>query len=102
MSQIDATLAEIRSGPAGPEIGAFFDYDGTIIEGYSVMAFYQHRLRNFEIGPEEATRTMWTALQRKALPEDEFVSLAAMGMRSWRGRRDDDLWALGQRLAAPG
>ena len=102
MSQIDATLAEIRSGPAGPEIGAFFDYDGTIIEGYSVMAFYQHRLRNFEIGPEEATRTMWTALQRKAMTEDEFVSLAEMGMRSWGGRTEDDLMELGQRLFVQG
>ena len=59
MSDIAATLADVRNGPAGPEIGAFFDFDGTIIEGYSVMAFYEHRFRNFEIGPEEATRTMW-------------------------------------------
>ena len=57
MSAIAATLAEIRNGPDGPEIGAFFDFDGTIIEGYSVMTFYEHRFRNFEIGPEEATRT---------------------------------------------
>src|SRR5207237_42008 len=28
MSQIAATLDEIRNGPAGPEIGAFFDFDG--------------------------------------------------------------------------
>jgi len=57
MSAIAATLAEIRNGPDGPEIGAFFDFDGTIIEGYSVMTFYEDRFRNFEIGPEEATRT---------------------------------------------
>ena len=102
MSQIAATLDEIRNGPAGPEIGAFFDFDGTIIEGYSVMAFYQHRLRNFEIGPEEATRTMWTALQRKTMTEAEFVSLAEMGMRSWAGRTEDDLLELGERLLVQG
>ena len=102
MSEINATLAEIRNGPAGPGIGAFFDYDGTIIAGYSAMAFYQHRLRNFEIGPEEATRTMWTALQRKALTEDEFVSLAEIGMRSWAGRTEEDLLELGQRLFVQG
>jgi putative phosphoserine phosphatase/1-acylglycerol-3-phosphate O-acyltransferase len=102
MSQIPDTLAEIRNGPDGPDIGAFFDFDGTIIEGYSVMAFYEHRLRNFEIGPEEATRTMWTALQRKTMTEAEFASLAEMGMRSWAGRTEDDLLELGQRLFVQG
>ncbi|MDQ1568259.1 MAG: putative phosphoserine phosphatase / 1-acylglycerol-3-phosphate O-acyltransferase, partial [Actinomycetota bacterium] len=58
MPDVAYTLGQIRSGPTGPAIGAFFDFDGTIIEGFSALAFYQHRLRNFEIGPEEATRTM--------------------------------------------
>ena len=102
MSQIAATLAEIRDGPSGRDIGAFFDFDGTIIEGYSAMAIYRHRLRNFEIGPEEATRTMWTALQRKAMTEDEFVSLAEMGIRRWAGRDEEDLLELGQRLFVQG
>ena len=102
MSQIADALDEIRNGPAGPDIGAFFDFDGTIIEGYSAMAIYRHRLRNFEIGPEEATRTVWTALQRKAMTEDEFVSLAEMGIRSWAGRDEEDMLELGQRLFVQG
>ena len=57
MNQVQATLSDIGDGPAGPVIGAFFDFDGTIIDGYSAMAFYSHRLRNFEIGPEEAAHS---------------------------------------------
>jgi len=102
MSQIPAALAEIRNGTAGPDIGAFFDFDGTIIEGYSAMAFYRHRLRNFEIGPDEATRTVRTALQRRAMTEDEFVSLAELGIRSWAGRTEEDLLELWQRLFVQG
>jgi putative phosphoserine phosphatase / 1-acylglycerol-3-phosphate O-acyltransferase len=98
VSRVPATLAEIRDGHGGPHIGAFFDFDGTIIDGYSAMALYQHRLRNFEIGAEEATRTMWAAVQRKALTEDEFVSLVEMGIRGWAGRTEEDLLELGQRL----
>jgi putative phosphoserine phosphatase / 1-acylglycerol-3-phosphate O-acyltransferase len=102
VSQVAAALAEIRNGHGGPDVGAFFDFDGTIIEGYSAMALYQHRLRNFEIGPEEATRTMWAALQRRAMTEDEFVSLAEMGIRGWAGRNEEDLLELGQRLFVQG
>ena len=34
---------EIDEGPAGPAVGAFFDLDGTIIAGYSAMAFLRDR-----------------------------------------------------------
>jgi len=42
---IDELLAEIEGGPQGPAIGAFFDFDGTLIAGYSAGAFYQDRAR---------------------------------------------------------
>jgi hypothetical protein len=35
MNQFEATLSEIRNGPSAAGIGAFFDFDGTIIQGYS-------------------------------------------------------------------
>ena len=66
------------------------------------MAFYRHRLRNFEIGPDEATRTVRTALQRSSMTEAEFVSLAETGIRSWVGRNEEDLLELGQRLFVQG
>ena len=37
-------VAEILDLPDGPEIGAFFDFDGTIISGYSAVAFFQEQL----------------------------------------------------------
>ena len=46
-------LQEIREAPAGPGTLAFFDFDGTLIDGYSAGALYAHRLRNLEIGPAE-------------------------------------------------
>jgi putative phosphoserine phosphatase/1-acylglycerol-3-phosphate O-acyltransferase len=39
---VDQILDEIDRGPGGPEIAAFFDFDATIIDGYSVAAFYEH------------------------------------------------------------
>jgi len=50
LTTLDTLLEEIRTGPSGPQIAAFFDFDGTLIDGYSAAALYSHRLRNFEIG----------------------------------------------------
>ena len=34
MQQHQDVIAEVMQSPAGPEIGAFFDFDGTLISGY--------------------------------------------------------------------
>ncbi len=36
----------VEAGPKGPHIGAFFDFDGTLIDGYSLSAFARHHLRS--------------------------------------------------------
>ena len=43
--KLDTLLEEVRTGPSGPRIAAFFDFDGTLIDGYSAAALYSHRLR---------------------------------------------------------
>ena len=37
-------VEEIEKLPDGPEIGALFDFDGTIISGYSAFAFFQEQV----------------------------------------------------------
>jgi len=74
LTTLDTLLEEIRTGPSGPRIAAFFDFDGTLIDGYSAAALYSHRLRNFEIGPAEAAHTVLAGL-RGPLTEDQFAQL---------------------------
>ena len=97
MTTLDTLLEEIRTGPSGPRTAAFFDFDGTLIDGYSAAALYSHRLRNFEIGPAEAAHTVLAGL-RGPLSEDQFAQLVERGIRGWAGRTDDDLAELGERL----
>src|SRR6516165_3803877 len=101
MTTLDTLLEEIRTGPSGPQIAAFFDFDGTLIDGYSAAALYSHRLRNFEIGPAEAAHTVLATL-RGPLSEDQFAELVERGIRGWAGRADDDLTELGERLFVQG
>ena len=101
MTKLDTLLEEVRTGPSGPRIAAFFDFDGTLIDGYSAAALYSHRLRNFEIGPVEAAHTVLAGL-RGPLSEDQFAQLVERGIRGWAGRADDDMAELGERLFVQG
>jgi len=95
------TLAEvitaISSGPGGPGIGAFFDFDGTVMDGYSARAFYRERLLHLEIGPVEAAQTLLAGL-RGLTSEEDFERFVAISLAAWAGRSEDELAELGERL----
>ena len=92
-------IERIKAGPSGPKIAAFFDFDGTLIQGYSANALITHRARNFELGPDEFVRTMRAALGGP-LDEGGFKDLMLQGIRGWVGRTDDELMELGEELFA--
>lgn len=90
-------IAEIEAGAGGPRVGAFFDYDGTLIAGYSILAFIGERIRRKEIGPADLARTAATLAGALAgtVSQREVIQL---GMSEWRGKRVDSMEALGQEL----
>jgi putative phosphoserine phosphatase/1-acylglycerol-3-phosphate O-acyltransferase len=51
---------QIDNGPEGPAIGAFFDLDRTLVEGFSVYAFMQERLVNGSMSPREMQANLAT------------------------------------------
>ena len=40
---------DIETGPGGPEVGAFFDLDGTLVAGFSAIAFLRDRLTSGDL-----------------------------------------------------
>lgn len=96
---VDEHIEHIKDGPRGRRVAAVFDFDGTLIQGYSANALYAHRARNLELGPDEFVRTVRTALG-EPLSEESFNELLLQGIRGWRGRTEDDLMELGEQLFA--
>jgi putative phosphoserine phosphatase/1-acylglycerol-3-phosphate O-acyltransferase len=94
---LELRLHDIVSGPSGPEIGAFFDFDGTVISGYSASAFYGHRIRGGEMGLGELARTVRAGL-RGVNSADEFLAVLELGSASWVGKSEAELAALGEKL----
>lgn len=56
----DVTKTVDRS-PDGPQVGAFFDFDGTLIAGFSVTAFMKEQLRRGDVAPGQFLELMAAA-----------------------------------------
>ena len=76
---------------------AIFDYDGTLIAGYSIFAFLKERVRRRELGAADLLRTA-VSIAQSALGQIDSRELISRGIHEWNGRRLEDLEALGQRL----
>jgi len=90
-------ITGIHSAPQGPGVAAFFDFDGTVMDGFSARAFYRERLLHFEIGPVEAAQTLLAGL-RGLTSEEDFERFVAISIAAWEGRSEDELTELGERL----
>ncbi len=93
----DDLTAEVEAAPAGPKVGAFFDFDGTLISGYSARAFVEDRLRRRQVPTRELLRGVGAALDM-ALRGGDVTGLMEVTARSSRGEPEADLIAVGQRL----
>src|SRR5215467_6315237 len=94
-------IAAVEAGPTGPRIGAFFDFDGTLIDGYSLSAFARHHLRSLQVTPADLGRMLLTGI-RGVTSEADFEQFTVLSMRTWAGRSEDELAELGERLFVQG
>jgi putative phosphoserine phosphatase/1-acylglycerol-3-phosphate O-acyltransferase len=94
---LDERLAAIAAGPQGPGIAAFFDLDGTLIDGYSAVVVYRDRVRKRDVGLVELGQTLGLALDMRLRGAD-LDALAAYAVKALAGRQEEDLEEWGERL----
>jgi len=58
MASITQLLKDIEASPRGPQIAAIFDFDGTIIAGYSATAFIREQIKRGDLSPRELVELM--------------------------------------------
>ena len=94
MADIEWLIEEIENAPGGPEIGAFFDFDGTLIDGYSAAAFFKYRLRRGEISVSEVVKTVREGINVERRGHD-VSEMMRVGIQGQAGREADemDVWA---------
>jgi putative phosphoserine phosphatase/1-acylglycerol-3-phosphate O-acyltransferase len=90
-------IEEIEAGPSGPQVGAFFDLDGTLVAGYTAATFYGDRLRKGEVSALEFVRTVVTAVDGEVLGGDP-TRVADVAFTALRGVSEEMFSDLGERL----
>ncbi|MGD9021405.1 MAG: HAD family hydrolase, partial [Lysobacterales bacterium] len=84
MASIDELLADIEAAPAGPQVAAMFDFDGTIIAGYSAMPLIREQLRRGDIAPAQLLE-LAAAMASFGLGKMGFSGLVAVNAQFMRG-----------------
>ena len=94
---MDELVAEVERSPDGPTVGAFFDFDGTLIYGFSVLALQAARVRRRDVSPQEVAHALATGIGL-VLGQADYDAVVSVLGRAWRGRSVDEIDALGRRL----
>src|SRR5690606_33576070 len=84
---IEEAMERIRSGPQGPQVGAFFDFDGTIVHGFSGVHFFRDRMLAGKVSASEIAATMLNGL-RGTDSEEDFERFVAIAFKAWRGHTE--------------
>ncbi|MFG2004305.1 HAD-IB family hydrolase [Spirillospora sp. NPDC048911] len=106
-----ARVEHILAGPRGPHIGAFFDFDGTVVAGYSASAFLNAYLRRLAadpahlrraagtIGVSQVVRLMSTTSRAETRDRD-MRALYELCLAVLAGREEEELGRLGEQVMA--
>ncbi len=87
----------IAASPPGPQIGAFFDLDGTLVRGFTATVHAGHRIRNRQSGFGELSGILEASVRYK-LGRMEFARLLQRAAGYLAGDALAELEALGEDL----
>ena len=97
MDSTNAYIDDVLNGPEGPHIGALFDFDGTIIAGYSASAMIFEKIRRREASAEELVETMNVMAQYR-LGNMGFSGLMTAAARFMKGVTEESYFEFGEEL----
>lgn len=97
MSALADRIAEIRSAKRGKTIGAFFDYDGTLIEGFSATAIMRARVRSMDFGLGELADFALIGL-RGVESEQDYAEVLDATRPTFAGKTYAELLDMGESL----
>lgn len=94
----DEQIKAVLAGPSGPHIGAFFDLDGTMVEGYTANTFFTESIRSRDIAPGDVARSLFSVVDGRL--GGDPTAIGRHGVAAMAGREADTVMELGERLFA--
>src|SRR3981189_626180 len=95
--RLPGSVAEIEGSPAGPEVGAFFDLDGTLVAGFTGVIMTQDRLRRRQVAVCEFIGMVQAGLNHQ-LGRSQFDDLMRKVPPMLRANSLDEIDELAERL----
>lgn len=97
MADRESHLDDVLNAPEGPHIGALFDFDGTIIAGYSATAMLWEKIKRREMSAEELVETA-NVMAQYAMGNMGFSGLMSSASRLMKGVTEDSYFEFGEEL----
>ncbi|GAB3291651.1 HAD-IB family hydrolase [Parahaliea aestuarii] len=97
MATLQQLLRDIESAPDGPQIAAIFDFDGTIIAGYSATVFIREQIRRGDLSPRQLVE-LTTAMTGFGMGNLGFSAMMAVNAQFMRGIEESVYEEIGERL----
>ena len=97
MADINWMIDEVERGPQGAQVAAFFDFDGTLINGFSAAPYFRARIKAHEIDTKEILQTLIESvnIERRGHDISQLMEIVA---NAQVGKSADDLQDFGRRL----
>ena len=95
--RLTGPAAEVNEGPEGPNVGAFFDLDGTLVAGYTAAAQTRDRVRRRDLRVVEFLTIVQLAVQFR-LGRRTFETLIEGSARTVKGRPAQEVDEMGDRI----
>lgn len=89
-------IESVLNGPRGPNVAAFFDLDGTLVQGFTASAIFADRIRKRQVPAGDLARLVAGIVDGTFGGDQRKV--ADIGLASLRGHMEDQLVELGERL----
>ncbi len=97
MASIRQLLRDIETAPNGPAVGAIFDFDGTVISGYSATLFIREQLRRGDLNARELIELV-QAMTSFGLGSMGFSAMMTVTAQFLRGIDEDSYHEFGETL----
>ena len=97
MTAFKQLLEDINQSPRGPQIAAIFDFDGTIIAGYSATSFIREQIKRGDLSPVDFVELM-RAMMNFGMGNLGFSAMMAVNAQFLRGIQESNYHELGRQL----
>lgn len=97
MASIKQLLSDIEASPEGPEVAAIFDFDGTIIAGFSAFVFIKEQLKRGDLSVRDFV-DLTTAMTNFGMGNLGFSGMMVVNAQLMRGTEEQTYIDLGEEL----